>query len=138
MRIEFIGFEDGESQIVGFDSPHILDFPGKARYLVDGERRAIDWTPQRDISTLQERILEAVIIPKLWDDEVNVRDELGIKFTGFTWEGEDWDLIDVEPILFERDMLTKGEKESLTKQIIGRAIPYYRIELVGFPNTKEE
>lgn len=137
MRIEFIGFEDGKSQIVGFDSPHILDFPGKARYVVDGERKAIDWTPQRDISTLQERILEAVIIPKLWDDRVNVRDELGIKFTGFTWEGEDWDLIDVEPILFERDMLTKGEKESLTKQIIGRAIPYYRIELVGFPKLEE-
>ena len=138
MRIEFIGFEDGESQIVGFDSPHVLDFPGKANYTVDGEKRAIDWTPQRDISTLQERILEAVIIPKLWDDEVNVRDELGIKFTGFTWDGEDWDLIDVEPILFERDMLTKGEKESLTKQIIKAAIPYYEIELVGFPNTKEE
>lgn len=138
MKIEFIGFEDGKSQIVGFDSPHVLDFPGKARYLVDGERRAIDWTPQRDISTLQERILENVVIPKLYEDEVNVRDELGIKFTGFTWEGEDWDLIDVEPILYERGMLTKGEKESLTKQIIGRAIPYYRIELVGFPNTKEE
>ena len=138
MRIEFIGFEDGESQIVGFDSPHVLDFPGKAHYSVDGEKRAIDWTPQKDISTLQERILEAVIIPKLWDDEVNVRDELGIEFTGFTWEGEDWDLIDVEPILFERDMLTKGEKESLTKQIIKAAIPYYEIELVGFPNIKEE
>lgn len=138
MRIEFIGFEEGESQIVGFDSPHVLDFPGKARYTVDGERRAIDWYPHSDIATLQERILENVVIPKLWDDEVNVREELGIKFTGFTWEGEDWDLIDVEPILYERGMLTKGEKESLTKQIIEKAIPYYGIELVGFPNTKEE
>lgn len=138
MKIEFIGFEDGKSQIVGFDSPHVLDFPGKAHYSVDGEERSIDWTPQKESSKLQEKVLEAVIIPKLYEDEVNVREELGVKFTGFTWEGEDWDLIDVEPILYERGMLTKGEKESLTKQIVREAIPYYGIELVGFPNTKEE
>ena len=117
---------EGKTEIVGFDSPHVIEKSPKCIYgYTKGQG---GFSCYFEAGKLRETLIRNVTLDTLIEEYVNLP-EMGVNIKTVTEEGETYTLQTVEDVLY--GALGKSEKEAALRQVLDAAKKIVTVNIHG-------
>lgn len=117
---------EGKTEIVGFDSPHVIEKSPRCTYgYTEGQGEFSFFFKEGE---LRETLIRNVTLDTLIEEYVNLP-EIGVNIKTVTEEGETYTLQTVEDVLYGG--LGKTEKEDALRQVLDAAKKIVNVNIHG-------